>query len=45
MTSPAPASESAPADDAPFRPLDFPADQRTAAELYAALHAHQATLP
>ncbi|MEU6324656.1 hypothetical protein [Streptomyces sp. NPDC047009] len=38
--------------DAPHRPfnaLDFPADlraaQRTAAELYAKLHAHQATLP
>ncbi|MGW4517905.1 hypothetical protein ACWEO4_39515 [Streptomyces sp. NPDC004393] len=49
MTSPAPASEPAPADAAPFAPRDFPADlrqaQRAAAELYAALHAHQATLP
>ncbi|MEU1592712.1 hypothetical protein ABZ468_07595 [Streptomyces sp. NPDC005708] len=37
------------APDAPFNALDYPADlrtaQRTAAELYAALHAHQATLP
>jgi hypothetical protein len=36
-------------DSAPFDPHAFPADlgatQRQAAELYAALRAHQATLP
>ncbi|MEU9355068.1 hypothetical protein AB0D65_29740 [Streptomyces griseoloalbus] len=42
MSTPAP-------DPAPFDPHAFPTDlvaaQRQAAELYAALHAHQATLP
>ncbi|MCG8971818.1 hypothetical protein [Streptomyces sp. CL12-4] len=42
MSTPAP-------DSAPFDPHAFPADlvaaQRQAAELYAALHAHQETLP
>ncbi|MFF8399875.1 hypothetical protein [Streptomyces sp. NPDC016172] len=57
MSTPAPApaakDPSAPGpattEPAPFDPHAFPADlraaQRTAAELYAALHAHQATLP
>jgi hypothetical protein len=47
MTTPASAPE--PAAAAPFDPLNFPdglrTAQRAAAELYAALHAHQATLP
>ncbi|MFF9409827.1 hypothetical protein ACF1B0_30535 [Streptomyces anandii] len=43
-------STSAPAaEDKPFEPKDFPKDllaaQRKLAELYAALHAHQARLP
>ncbi|MEU9158500.1 hypothetical protein AB0D59_50270 [Streptomyces sp. NPDC048417] len=43
-------STSAPAaEDQPFDPKDFPKDllaaQRALAELYAALHAHQARLP
>ncbi|MFE6522280.1 hypothetical protein [Streptomyces sp. NPDC057794] len=42
MSTPAP-------EPAPFDPHDFPADliaaQHQAAELYAALHAHQAALP
>lgn len=44
MSTPAPAAE-----DKPFEPKDFPKDllaaQRKLAELYAALHAHQARLP
>ncbi|WP_158698253.1 hypothetical protein [Streptomyces griseorubens] len=44
MNTPAPAAE-----DKPFEPKDFPKDllaaQRKLAELYAALHAHQARLP
>ncbi|MER7497073.1 hypothetical protein ABT033_31310 [Streptomyces pharetrae] len=47
--SPTPAAASAQPDPVPFDPKAFPADliaaQRTVAELFAALHAHQATLP
>lgn len=42
-------TEQDPATDAPFDPHDFPPDlraaQRELAEVYAALRAHQATLP
>ncbi|MFG2960868.1 hypothetical protein ACGF5O_44995 [Streptomyces sp. NPDC048291] len=44
MSTPAPANE-----DKPFNPKEFPGEllaaQRKLAELYAALHAHQARLP
>ncbi|MEV6404132.1 hypothetical protein AB0M58_14455 [Streptomyces bobili] len=49
MSALPPSLEQAPAEEKPFDPHDFPDDLRAAqlraAELYAELHAYQATLP